>query len=204
MAQDPNAALALRLRRLHHALREVRSDDLPLIPLTAQHDGQKATFGFDFTKGQNEAEVANAVGRFLDGIAALKDHLKVWCLDRGVPFEGENLIESNRSVAIIHDLWNRDKHGTLTRSRSKSWPELRHIGRGVNVHPRVGEQSSSVSLSLNPLGLVFSGRSFVGIDAQVVDKNGAHLGTLLELAEQAIDAWEQTLLAAGVQLPRPK
>ena len=54
---------------------------------------------------------ANRVSLLLNNIACLKDHLKSWCKKNGKPFTGDQLMDSNRDAAIIHDLWNLDKHG---------------------------------------------------------------------------------------------
>ena len=62
----------------------------------------------------------------LNNIACLKDHLKSWCKKNNKPFAGDQLINSNRDVAIIHDLWNLDKHAESL---------LRRLGVGLDSAP---------------------------------------------------------------------
>lgn len=40
------------------------------------------------------------------------------------------------------------------------------------------------------------------IDADVVDAAGTCLGSLIDIAERAVEAWEATLIAAGVTIER--
>lgn len=88
---------------------------------------------FDFTKGADQATAANRVSQLVANIACLKDHLKVWCDRNGKPFQGDILIDSVREVAIVHDLWNLDKHGKLDRSRSKLYPRMVEAPRSTLV-----------------------------------------------------------------------
>ncbi len=116
-----------RIRRMHHALGQLENSDLSSITcergVTA--DGY-CYVEVDFSKGTTEEGLANLVGSVIANIASIKDHLRLWCKKNGRSFDGEVLINTNRDVAIIHDLWNLDKHGQLDHTpRSGHSPEFR-------------------------------------------------------------------------------
>lgn len=107
--------LDLRIRQMHAALNAISSDEL---------EGIRAEIGvvdggvyaeLDFNKDSDEAELANQADLLIQNIASIKDHLKVWCKKYGANFGGDDLIDSNRAVALVHDLWNTSKHGELNR-----------------------------------------------------------------------------------------
>jgi hypothetical protein len=194
-------SIELKLRRMYDALGTAHSKGSQELPWFVRQDGTGTTVGFDFTRDRNESQEANVMWTFIASIASLKDHLKVWCQDHSVVFGGDTLINGNRDVAIIHDLWNLDKHATLNQSRSGLWPELRHIGKGLNASAEPGQDAVSISITVNPLGIVFGGKTFVGVNALVVDKHGASLGSALDIAGRAVEAWETELVRAGVPVP---
>jgi hypothetical protein len=121
-----------RLERLYAALAEMQVAEklLSIRPITKQN-GVHAVISIDFTNGIDSATAANRVSQLLNNIACLKDHLRSWCNKNGKAFTGEALLDTNRDVAIIHDLWNWDKHGESNRSsRSGLHPRL---GRGAHT-----------------------------------------------------------------------
>src|SRR5205823_4226020 len=101
------------------------TEKLSSIRPTTKNVGNQFVTSIDFTMGTDRATAANRVSLLLNNIACLKDHLKLWCKKNGKPFTGEQLIGGNRDAAIIHDLWNLDKHAELNRpSRSGLSPRL--------------------------------------------------------------------------------
>ncbi|MBC7834200.1 MAG: hypothetical protein H7Y88_03755 [Phycisphaerales bacterium] len=181
---------------MYHALGVVKAISLSSVPFESSHSPTQSSWGFDFTKHRNEAEDMNALGQVIACVASLKDHFRVWCAANGVVLEGESLINGDRNVAIVHDLWNRDKHGELTRSRSGLWPELIHVGRGVIMRGTTG--AAGVSISLTTGTLHSTGDVFAGIDGIVVGKDGKKYGSVLTTIERAVESWEHLLTAAGV------
>src|ERR1700722_5117049 len=100
-----------KLEQLYAALAEMQvTEKLSSIKPTTERFGNQIVTSIDFTAGTDRATAANRVTLLLNNIACLKDHLKSWCAKNGKPFIGEQLIDTNRDVAIIHDLWNLDKH----------------------------------------------------------------------------------------------
>ena len=197
------AKLDLRIRQLHEAMGRVRTADLAAVQPRAGLVGHVYYVGVDFSDGVTDAELANIVSLFVANIACLKDHLKAWCKAHNKPFHGDTLIDSNRDVGIIHDLWNRDKHFHLKQSRTGSFPEIHNISRAARLSTQA-QAGSWVAMTLAPTGQLRThgdGKVELVVDADVVDSTGARLGDLIEIAERAITEWEKALVAAGVVVP---
>jgi hypothetical protein len=140
----------------------------------------------------------------LNNVACLKDHLKAWCNKNGKPFTGEDLINNNRDVAIIHDLWNLDKHAELNRpSRSKLSPRLAQAAHSSLMF-KGGPEPASVTIPLFQGGVIqTTGAASLRISAGVVDKDGNGLGDLEAIALRAVAAWEAEFVKAGMKLTPP-
>lgn len=198
------AELDLRIRQLHEALGEVRTDDLDSVTPEVRRGPGLYSYKMDFSQGKTEAELANRVELFVANIARLKDLLKAWCTRQAKQFDGDKLINGNRDVAIIHDLWIRDKHFDPESSRSGLYPRLIERRQGARLTaPAV--QGGTTTLLVDPatsrLKKVGGGTAEIVITASVVDQQRNKLGDLLDIAMRAIAAWEETLVQAGVALP---
>lgn len=193
-----------KIRQLHEALGLMRRPNIDGVQvergLAADHYYVKV----DFNQGRTEADLSNVATLLVANIACLKDHLKAWCEANAKPFEGDTLISSNRDVALIHDLWNTDKHAVLDRSRSGSKPKLEDIrqtlalstGASGGIVLRV--EMGTGKLLTHSLG---DGSAGLRVTARIVDEGGTPLGELSEVCQRAAAAWEQTLLQAGVSIP---
>src|SRR5262249_12791863 len=138
--------------------------------------------------------------------ASLKDHLKGWCEQNGVTFDTENVLNSNQDTAIIHDLWNIEKHGKLNRPpRSGFIPRIGPISLEM-VNPDGKSTSESISqISRNSYGGAdftnSKGEKLVArIRAKVLSDNNAELGDVLDICESAISQWRNAYQAAGVRV----
>lgn len=160
----------------------------------------------EFRDDRSESELANLVASLLASIASIKDHLNVWCEANGASAPGDALINSNLAVALVHDLWNRDKHGALTRPRSGYQPYLSSVEQSLQVEP-VSGPGSSLEVRLDTL--TGETRAFPGpntrlslvVDGEILDETGKSLGSLLSTCNEALEAWMSTLERAGVPLP---
>jgi hypothetical protein len=157
-------------------------------------DGDVAVF--DLNQGTDSATAANRVSPLLNNIACLKDYLKVWCKKNGKQFTGDALIDSNRDVAIVHDLWNLDKHAELSRpSRSGLSPKFQGPPQ-----PAFNITRSQVVFSLRMVNGVMQGTGDLRITAIVVDKDDNHLGNFESIALRAVAAWEAEFNKYGMNL----
>jgi hypothetical protein len=198
-----------RLKRLYAALAGMKvTERLPSMRPTTHQEGHRADISFDFTNGIDPATAANRVSLLLNNIACLKDHLRQWCNKNGKAFTGEELLGTNRDAAIIHDLWNWDKHGESNRnSRSGFHPR---IGRDAHTALVLKGDSKSNRVGVT-IPLVGGGSTQVYGDASlrivatVVDMNGNQIGDLEPIALRAIAAWEAEFAKVGIKLdPLPQ
>jgi hypothetical protein len=200
------AELDLRIRQMHAALSGLtKGDPQDVVPEQISDPvGGFYSMRIDFGSGLTDAELMNMVEKLVENIARIKDHLKVFCDQNSVPFTGDHLINNNRNVAIIHDLWNTQKHAELSRPRSGCRPVLKNMRRvmmltaGGNAGSFVGVFFDPVTGEMKTQG---DGETSLVIDGDVVDENGNNLGSFLALCEDAIQHWELALRNAGVQLP---
>lgn len=171
------------------------TDKLPTIKPQVKRIGNQDVRVFDLNQAADEATAANQVSLLLNNIACLKDHLKDWCNKNGKPFTGEALISNNQDVAIIHDLWNLDKHAELNRSRSGLSPRLQSPPVAAIV-----PKGSTFVLDFKMVEGRLQSQANLRIAAIVVDEHGNSLGSLEDIALRAVTAWEAELVRTGVKL----
>ena len=161
----------------------------------------------DFNASSDPIELANTATLLVANIASIKDHLKAWCKAKGLTFQGDALIDSNKAVALVHDLWNVDKHAELSsKPRSGHTPKLSNVKQALVL--TTGTQAGAgVFVSIDPRsGKVTSGSSGGGsakisLAAEIIDEHGNILGDFTSTCTEAVESWERALLAAGVLLP---
>lgn len=198
--------LDLKVRQMHAALDGLSSSDLSAISVRTGESENCYYTHIDFNEGTDDARLANAASLLIAKIASIKDHLKVWCKNQSVPFEGDKLINSNTAVALVHDLWNVDKHAELrVPTRSGHIPKLSVLRRVLRLS--TGNTAGGGSFfSVDPrTGKVTTGASAGGtvtlaLVAQVIDEQDQSLGEFTDICMQAIDAWKTALSNAGVQV----
>jgi hypothetical protein len=195
-------ALDRKVRQMHEALGALRCEDLSSVRVERDTNYVRV----DFSQGTNPSGLANIASSLIANIACLKDHLKLWCQQNGKTHDPENLINTNRDVAIVHDLWNIDKHGELNRPpRSGVHPKLQNLARGLRI--QTGATPGSVGMfTMNLQGGEMrihndGGSTALVITGEIVDENGRALGDFETVCERAASAWEQELIKAGVAIP---
>jgi hypothetical protein len=198
-----------KIRQMHEALCALEKSDLLSIEPEQLSTHQGFYFQIDFSQGNTEAGLANIVSLLIANIACMKDHLKVWCTKNNKVFEGENLINSDKNVAIVHDLWNIEKHAELDRPpRSGHRPRIQDLSQMLSLSTGTSAGSSAM-FTIDPrtggrkTQTQGNGSVKLVITAQVVDEHGTLLGDFAEICEKATAAWEQTLNRAGVAIPDP-
>jgi hypothetical protein len=191
---------------MHAALANLGTNDLSAVQPQITYADGFAYAKVDFNQKSDQIALLNAATLLVANIASLKDHLKVWCRRQRAPFHGETLINTNKSVALIHDLWNIDKHAELDRPpRSGSKPKLEGIrtelavsagteaggGAGFSMDPRTGEVTTFTS---------GGGTVQLVLVARITDELGTDLGDFTRVCTEAAEAWSVVLRAAGVPL----
>jgi hypothetical protein len=201
-------AIEQKLEQLYAALAEMQvTEKLTSMKPTTIVSGNRFVASFDFTKVENPATAANRVSMLVNNIACLKDHLNAWCKRNGKPLTGDQLINSNRDVAIIHDLWNLDKHAQLNRpSRSGLSPRfLQPAHTALEFKIATSEETPLITIPVFGGQIQAHGDANVRITATVVDRDGKTLGELEAISLRAVAAWEAEFVKAGLKIvPQPE
>ena len=188
-------AIEQKLQQMYAALRGMElTHRLPTIKPQIKRVGNKDVRVFDLNQAADGATAANQVSLLLNNVACLKDHLKAWCNKNRKPFTGEDLINDNRDVAIIHDLWNLDKHAELKR-RSRSGLSPRFQSPPVAA---IVPKGSSFVLDFRMVNGRLKSQANLRIAAIVVDEHGNSLGSLGDIVLRAVTAWEAEFVRTGV------
>ena len=198
--------LDLKIRQMHRALGDLKQSDLSTIEPEVSFSRRGLYVSVDFSQGSTEEGLANIASLLVANIASLKDHLKVWCNNNSVPFNGENLINTDQNVALVHDLWNIDKHAELNRTpRSGHLPHIKGLNQMLSVSTgTVAGSSASFTMDINgeiKVETTGGGNVNLAITGQVVDENEVLLSDFADICEKATTAWEQELKQAGVPIP---
>ena len=195
-------ALEQKIQQMYNALEEMElTGKLNYIkPEFRPASGGGFSWRFDFTKGADAPTAANRVSQLIANIACLKNHLRTWCVKNGKTFEGEKLINSNRDVAIVHDLWNLDKHSELDRSRSGLFPRLREPARSAIVLRGGGPGGEQSMITIPMFGgpIQATGAAALRISAVVVDQDGKDIDDLENICTRAVSAWEAEFQKVGL------
>jgi hypothetical protein len=189
-----------KIEQMYKALEEMKITDRPSVTPEIKRTAGSLSVSFDFSKGADSLTAANRVSQLIANIACLKDHLKVWCKNNSKPFEGEALLDSNREVAIVHDLWNLDKHAELNRpSRSGLSPRFSNPPRcTMELRAEAGKPQPESLIPVAGGGVIRSKGASLRIFADVVDKDGNALGSLEDICEKAVAAWEAEFKKVGL------
>jgi hypothetical protein len=178
-----------KVRQMYKALADMQiTDRLESVKPEFKTIGNSIAVSFDFKKAADNPTAANRVSQLLANIACLKDHLKTWCNKNGKPFTGDELINSNREVAIVHDLWNLDKHAELDRSRSGLWPKLREPASASMVLKGQEGKQQMFTISVFTGSIQAHDGATLRIRATVVDKDENVLGEVEDICEKAVAA----------------
>jgi len=202
--QLSSPAIEQKLDQLYAALAEMRiTEKLASMKPTKLDSGGVA---FDFTKIETAPTAANRVSTLISNIASLKDHLHAWCRKNGKPATGDQLINSDRDVAIVHDLWNLDKHAELNRpSRSGLSPRLQPAHTTLEFKITTSEETPLITIPVFGGPIQAHGDANVRITAVVFDKDGNSLGDLEPICLRAVAAWQAEFVKAGVKItPSPE
>lgn len=195
-----------KCRQLQAALGNLQETDLSKLRVHIHEDETGREISFSASDGITEPELQNAVTLLVANIGSLKDHLKKWCDINNRPFFGENLIASDRNVALVHDLWNSDKHGGLDRPpRSGCVPRIVDLRKVLRLTSG-SVPNSGVYMTIDPQTgqMEIGGSGGAGaqhvIVASVISATGEHLGDLEEICRGAFDGWERLIHQAGINI----
>ncbi len=187
--------LDMEIRMMHKALANISTEDLSDVQIRlGEH-----YCSVDFNEGSDEIKLANDARLLVNNIASLKDHLKVWCHDHGVSFGGDELIDNDFNVGLVHDLWNVQKHRKLNSApRSGVVPEIRNYMTVLHF----GRSKKEAFLHLDPAtGQMDSQGGEIVLFAEIFDQDGKKVGLFHQICREAVQSWHQELKTAGVNVP---
>ena len=181
-----------RMDRLYAALGRVIERDLNALPPTITTKPGVVAIHQDFSGGESEAELSDALHSSIASVASFHDHLQEWGHRNNVSKETvHTYFKSSPDFCIVRDLWNSDKHGGELHKDgwSKQAPTI------VSVR-RVLEMSGPSTMIVDQRGqAVVSGDGDVRavVTGRVVDKQGKSLGDAHDYLERAVKLCETAL-----------
>jgi len=189
---------------MYAAFAATRSSDLSCISSDVVNTMDSTYTSVDFNKNSDPIELRNAAEQLIANIASIKDHLQKWCLSSGKIFTGKALLNKQGAAAIIHDLWNVQKHGGLDRKpQSKFAPDLRNLAMAMRMTSGT-QEGAGTFWQLDPLtGITTSGATGGGkidlvLTAEIIDDAGEFRCQFRETCEAAAEEWMVELKAVGV------
>jgi hypothetical protein len=200
MKDDMIEKLNDKVTRLKSSAAALRKSNPDCIVRTFEQTDNEVFEAISF-KGTNH-QLLNDIYSLVANIASLKDYLKQWCTQNGVPFSGDSVVNSSREAAIVHDLWNIEKHALLDRwPRSGFAPHIGPISQQL-LNPD-GTKTDGIQIKTNSYG----GADFANLRdekliarvcAKVLDDQNSEIGDILDICELAISAWSAAFRSAGV------
>ncbi|WP_431300450.1 hypothetical protein [Tabrizicola sp. BL-A-41-H6] len=198
MSGDP---LIKRAKQAVSALAQTTSNTLPAVQFFSGPNLRTEGMLFNPNEGAEPEELYNEISLILTAIASLKDHVDIFCKRSKIPKIGDGIIDSHREVALIHDLWNVDKHGSLNRPpRSGFTPMLRSVSRVVTL--TASGENSVVSIFFNPISgmMETQGEVQVLLSAQIVTEDGEFIADFRPTCEAALAIWLREIEWLGIDI----
>lgn len=167
-----------------------------------QTDKIKAVFQ-DFRGGFSDDDLSNFAHMLIHNIANLSDHLRKWAAHNGHDkSKVDQTVDQSLELQIIKDLSNNDKHGYPPRNggHSGKCPKLVEINRVMRLQTQA-KKGSTIGMTIGAGGVPrFFGDSTAKavITGSVVDADNNRIGDFYNIANNAVEAWEQLLVDFGV------
>lgn len=143
----------------------------------------------------------NDIRVIIDCVGSLKDHTNRACDDLGLNRFGDKVINGDIHAAVIHDLWNTQKHGCLNHPpRSGFCPKLGDVS--LEIGQPNGDENPVLAVVTDEFGESWfvgkDGRKLPGrVKAHILDENGTVFGDVLAEVQLAAVAWNKELPQIG-------
>ncbi len=157
-----------KIRRMHKSLSRTRSDDFSKMAIEEGNDGIFDYKKLIFDRSSDNDALMDAAMTLVANIASLKDVVKKWISKNNISINVEGAIDNNMSMAIVHDLWNDDKHGGLDRkSRSGKIPKLKDLCTALSLGGST-QPNASVVFTMDYLSNSMAITTQGGMEAQLL------------------------------------
>lgn len=193
--------LVTRVKQAISALAKSSSDDFTKLRIVQITTPNLNSIRIDPNEGIPREDLYNEISLILTSIGSMKDHFNALCKSKGTAPYGDDIINNNRDVALVHDLWNVDKHFELSRKpRSGIVPELRNVSR-VMMFTSSGENAVA-GMWFNPATgrMEVYGDTQLVLSAMIFDETGVFVADFRATCEKAIDVWVGEFAKMGVSL----
>jgi hypothetical protein len=193
--------LITRVEQAIAAFAKSSSDDFTKLRIVQITTPNLNSIRIDPNEGIPREDLYNEISLLLTAIGSMKDHFNALCKTKGIPSYGDDIINNNRDVALIHDLWNVDKHFELSRKpRSGIVPELRNVSRVVMIS--ASGENAVAGMSFNPETgrMEIYGDTQLVLSAMIFDESGKFVADFRATCEKAIDIWVGEFAKLGVSL----
>ena len=194
-----------RIRRIYDSIGDIEEYDPNKFKATViQNDKIKAVFQ-DFRGGFSNGDLSNYAHLVIHNLANLQDNVKRWAAHNGHDkAKVDQAVNNSFDLQIIKDLSNNDKHGYPPRDRGHSgkYPKLVDINRVMQLKTQA-KKGSTIGMTLDAQGIpkIFgNGTSKAIITGNVVDNDDNLIGDFYEIANRAVEAWEQLLDDFGLNI----
>jgi len=198
-----DSELIARIQRIYAALGAVEETNLEKLKATVIDTPTVVGIDFDPQGEFTEADLSNFAYSLIHNIATLRDHVRIWAAHNGQDKEKVNeTMNSSLALLIVGDLSNYDKHGTLRpgdKGLSGKFPRLVEIRRVLELTAQAGSGVAMTFATDGTPRIAGSGSARAVITGDIVDKNNYILGDFLEIANEAMEAWEQLLTEFGIE-----
>lgn len=182
-----------RIDRLYAAIEETEERDLSRVPAAISGNEHGIFFFQDFSGGFTPEKMSNLAHSAISLIAHLPNHFRQLAKKLGQdPAEIDNLVGSCRSISILHDLANREKHGAPREGgRSGRSPQLRGITRQCRLSGGA-TAGTGIQVQFTAAGpkIQGAGSATVILTGDVIARYGTRIGDFHSILIEALGAWE--------------
>ncbi len=190
--------LLRRFRRIRAAFGDVSQLHLEAAPAALVSSPTSARVFQDWSGGRSQEHMEKDLNSILAEVTGLMDRAKGWMNAQG---RDEQLVptfmKGNRSVALMQDLANADKHQELTRP-----PFSGHRPRLANVR-RVMRTVGTLQMQMGRDGRMIAtgpGSASLILTGEILDENGVLLAELDAVIDEALSQWEGFFNTHGLTL----
>lgn len=196
-------AIRQRISRIYAAIGTIEEDDPNKLKATVIQTDKVKAVSQDFHGGFSDAELSNQAHSVIDNIANLRDHLRRWASHHGQDKNKvDRAVDQCLELRIIKDLSNKDKHCYPPRNGGCSGksPQLVRISRIMRLQTQA-KKESTVCMTLGSGGVpkfIGDGTAKAVVTGDVVDNDDNRIGDLYDIANKAVEAWENLLVDFGL------
>lgn len=194
-----------RIGRIYDSIGDIEEYDPNKLKASVIQNEKIKTIFQDFRGGFSNGDLSNYAHMVIHNLANLQDNLRRWAAHNGHDkTKVDQAVNNSFDLQIIKDLSNNDKHGYPPRDcgHSGKCPKLVAINRVMQLKTQAKKDSTiGMTLSAQGIPMIFGdGTAKAIITGVVVDNDNNRIGDFYEIANRAVEAWEQLLDDFGLNV----